>query len=198
MSELETILINIKKINQRKIISSIKSERFLPDNLTISSPEKVYVKRLSQTVKAENLKAIVNSYLQKKLNTKHFHFQILRVTGLEPYPVGEIIYRIKGRKIAAKMTLSVDVIINDQKINTIYIKANIKHFKGIICAGKKITKGEIITSQNIQKALKDIFKIRGEYITEKNNIIGSVAQKQISQGAVIVKKYLSPPLLIRV
>jgi flagella basal body P-ring formation protein FlgA len=174
----------------------IKSSRYLPKNITISSPEKVYVKRLSQTLRTKDLKGTVYRYLQKKVNSDHIEFHMLRVTGLEPYPLGDIRYRIQDRKIKEKMRFSVEIIVNGNKVDTIYIKVSLKILKNIICAAEKIMKGDIITQQNLKRVRKNILKIPGVYVLEEKNIIGQVAKKQIDQGTVVLMKDFKEPLQI--
>jgi flagella basal body P-ring formation protein FlgA len=69
-----------------------------------------------------------------------------------------------------------------------YLSAKIEKTKAVLIAKATISKGDILTEDNIELAHIAVNKIRGDKLTDTNIIYGAKAKKRIAQGRAISKK----------
>jgi flagella basal body P-ring formation protein FlgA len=69
-----------------------------------------------------------------------------------------------------------------------YLSAKIEKTKAVLIAKATISKGDMLTEDNIKLAHIAVNKIRGDKLTDTNIIYGAKAKKRIAQGRAISKK----------
>lgn len=71
---------------------------------------------------------------------------------------------------------------------SIFIPVKVSIQVPIIVSKTKITKGSMITGENIAISWVDLHKIRGEYYESMNLILGARAKRSLSEGSIINKR----------
>jgi len=186
----------IKVFARKRILSIIKSNRSLPEKITINSPQKVYVKRLSQKIRKKDLESFIENYLKNKFPKKKYRFQIIKMSGIDLYPMGRLTFNIRERKIQNKMIFYIRVLINGKSNDTIRVRADVFVYATLICASRNIKKGTILRVSDLQYLQKNILK-KNDYITNTKKIIGYKLNKKALQGDTIYPNNLNAPLLIQ-
>ncbi len=88
----------------------------------------------------------------------------------------------QGRNVNVKISCA------DTESWQLYLNAKVKTMIPVLIANAGISKGSILSSDNVNIEYKDQGSIRGEIINTSNGIIGAKAKRTISKGTAITKR----------
>jgi flagella basal body P-ring formation protein FlgA len=190
----------IKYFDRRKIVSIIRSRRFVPDNIEIISPERVYIKCMGQTLTPARVKDFVGHCLAEELRGRDFEFLSFNVNGLEPYPVAKLeIQPASGRIVRNKGRISsfLDIIVDGRKQDRLNISGRIAVYADLACASRIIEKGSIVSGADMYLERRNIFEINDGFVTDPAAVVGKIATRRIRKGQYINPEFFSEPPVIR-
>ncbi len=189
----------IKYFGRRKIVSMIRSKRFVPADIEIISPERIYVKCMSQTLTPARIRDFVEHCLAEEFRGREFEFLSFNVNGLEPYPVGKLEIQPVSEKIVrnkGRISSFLDIIINGHKQDRVNISGRIAVYADVACALHSIEKGRIISGSDLYFKRKNIFEINDEFITDLKPVEGKIATRRIRKDQCVKPEFFSQPPVI--
>jgi flagella basal body P-ring formation protein FlgA len=190
----------IKSFNKKKIVAVIGRQRYLPENITITSPQRIYVKRASQTISKQDIRQLTDTRLSIVLKNKDYQLTAFSVRGLEPYPQGKIKFYVDSNEIInkkGKLSFFLDVIIDGKKQDRVSVSGMVAVYENILHTARSFAKGETISSKNVFWAKKNIFEISDNYIKTFKEIDQMILKSGIRKNDYLKSSLFSEPPLVQ-
>jgi len=190
----------IRFIDKRRILSAIQGERYLPKDIVITCPERIYVKRASREASVQDIREYVEKRLCGIFKNKEYQFVTFNVRGLEPYPSGDIKFFSDSEDMVdkhGKLSLSVDIVIDGKKIDRVTVSGLVALYETVLLAKRSFEKGEVLSKENVYGAKKNIFEIGDNYIKDFEAVEGKKLVSGIRQGECITANLVEFPPLIQ-
>lgn len=93
---------------------------------------------------------------------------------------------------------SIGVRCNAEKKWSIFVSAIIKAYESVIVLTQPIQRGEIFTRQHLNIEKRDISKVRGDFITQVEQVENKQAARNMPAGAILgLRSFSEPPLIKR-
>ena len=178
----------IKLFYKKKIFSVIQGQTYLPDGISIVSPEKIYVKRLSQTISKQDIRQVIDHRLSLVFKDREYQIKSLTVRGLEPYPQGETQILPDSNDMVknnGKLSFSLNVIIDGVKEDRLNISGKVAVYENILHAGKDLARGGIISREDVYLEKKNIFELGDHFVKSVEAIDGKVLKSGVRKGDCI-------------
>lgn len=190
----------IKSFKKNKILSIIKGQRYLPDNIMVTSPERIYVKRMSQTISRQDIRQVVEQKLSKLFQNRDYQLKTFSVKGLEIYPKGDIkFFLVINEMIRKKGKLSffLDVIIDGKKEDRLSGSGVVAVYENVFHASESHRKGESLSKKNIHLEKKNIFELSDNVIKAFKEIDQKILKSNVKKGDVLKNRFFVDPPLVR-
>jgi flagella basal body P-ring formation protein FlgA len=190
----------IKSFDKIKLRSVIQGQRYLPDNIMIISPKRIYVKRLSQAVSNQEIRQFIDQFLSRVFKNKEYQLTAFSVRGVEPYPQGEIRFRSDpNNKVDKKGRLSffLDVIIDGKKVDRVSVSGRVAVYANVLHTRRSYAKGDTISKENVYRKKENIFTLRDNFIQAFKEIDGKILKSSIRKGDYLRPCIFSDPPLIQ-
>ncbi len=91
----------------------------------------------------------------------------------------------------------VEIHCNSKQQWTVYVSAVIQVYQTVIVAAQPIKRGQILTSNTLHLAKKEISSLRSGFFTQTSNIINKQAKRNINTGSVINQANITEPKLVK-
>ena len=190
----------IKLFSKLSIVSTIEKQRYLPKNVTIESEPRIYVKRLSQNVKKEDIKQFVEQCLTSFYKYQNYEFINFEVKGLETYPKGKIDFFLNGNcepDKKGKFNFGLDIIVEKEKVDTIRVYALIAVYDEVLFVNKSFKRGDSIQKEDTYKKRENIFEFSGNYIKNFDEIEYKILKSRIKKNGYLKAQFFEDPPLIK-
>ncbi len=189
----------VRLFSKNKILSIVKQQRYLPDNIILSSPERVYVKRLSQRISKQKIRQFVEKHFSNTLKNRDYKLETLHVKGLEQYPAGKIKLHLDSTEIInnnGKINSYINVIIDGKQQDRLNISGEIALYENIFFAQNHLARGDIISQDCVYQAKKNIYTLREGFIKTYDELDGKMVKSSIRKGDNFKRSVLIEPPLI--
>lgn len=190
----------IRSIDKRKILSAIHGRRFLPKDILITCPERVYVKRLSRETSVQDIREYVENRLSGIFKNREYQLITFQVKGLEPYPPGKTKLFSDTEEMVdknGKLSLFVDIVIDGKKTDRVSVSGLVALYETVLLAKSSYEKGEILSREKVYAQKKNIFEIGHDYIKSFEAIEGKQLVSQIRKDECITSKLTASLPLIQ-
>lgn len=190
----------LKPVEKRQILSALKGRRYLPDDIVFTCAERIYVKRSSQEVSAEDIRGYVTGRLSKLFKDKEFELISFEVKGLEPYPPGEVEFFSASEGLVdnrGKLSLFVDISIDGKKNDRVTVTGQMALYETVFCVKTTHEKGETLSREQVYMQKKNIFETGDDVIKSFDEIEGKHLASGIRKGECITSKLMAVPPLIQ-
>ena len=190
----------VRLFSKDKILSIIKQQRYLPDNIIFSAPERIYVKRLSQRISKQKIRQFIENYFSNTLKNRDYKLETLHVRGLEQYPVGKIKLQLDSNEIInnnGKINSNINVIIDGKQQDRLNISGRIALYENVFFAQNHLSRGDIISQDCVYQAKKNIYTLRQGFIKTYDELDGKIVKSSIRKGDNFKRSVLAEPPLIK-
>jgi flagella basal body P-ring formation protein FlgA len=190
----------IKSFDRKKICAVVRGQRYLPKNITILSPQRVYVKRVGQVISKQDVRHVMDQYLTRAFNNRDCQLTSFIVRGLEVYPQGKTTLLLDpGGSISKNGRLSffLDVIIDGKKEDRVSVSGAVAVYETVLHTSRAYAKGETISRETVYPEKKNIFELADKGIKTFEEIDQKVLKSNIRKGDVIKQNLLMDPPLIQ-
>ena len=190
----------IKSFDKKKITSIICGQRYLPDSITIISPQQIFVKRLSQTISKQDVRQFVDTQLALFFMNKEYELKTLNVRGLEPYPQGNTTLVLDSNDIVnkkGKLSFFIDIIIDGTKEDRLSISGLVARYENVFYTKRSFKKGETISIDDIILKKKNIFELSENFIKVFHEIDGKILKSGIRKGEYLKTSLLTEPPMVQ-
>ena len=190
----------IKVFDKKKIVSIIRSQRYLPDRVAVSSPDRIYVKRMSQVVSERDVRHFVEQQLANRFPDRSYEILRFDVRGLELYPRGEVGFNItKPQMVDSKGRLSffLDLTVDRVKTDRVSVKGLVAVYESVLLAGRPLKKGQAVTRDDFYFEKMNLFDLGHTYIKDFRVIEGKQLKNNIKKGEPVRDDFFKAPYLVK-
>lgn len=148
----------------------------------------------------EPLRQLAQKYLQQKLSVSNKADTEVSIGHLDPRlrltHCGEktSAFLPAGTKLRGKLTVGIRC--EGHKPWTLYIPANIKVYTDVITASQAISRGTVVTKNDIVSVRKEVSNFYSRYLTNPSQVIGKISKKSLYEGDIFTNRGLKAPLLV--
>jgi len=190
----------IKSFDRTKIASIIQAQRYLPENIRLISPQRIYVKRLGQTISKEAIRRIIDQNLERIFKNRDYELETFNARGLETYPQGKTeLYPDSDDIVDEKGRLSffLEVVIDGKKEDRVSVSGTVAVYDMVLHMAKSCTKGKAIIKEAVFRKKRNIFDLNDNFIHSFEEIDGKILKAGIRKGEVLKSTLLVDPPLIQ-
>ncbi|MFH2060643.1 MAG: flagellar basal body P-ring formation chaperone FlgA [Pseudomonadota bacterium] len=190
----------IRAFSKAKIIAMIQSQKYLPENTIIKSPDRIYVKRLSQVVSKQDVQKFVNQSLFEYFPNKDFELIDFDVRGLKVYPQGKVVFRADPADMVdtkGRLSFFLDLLIDGKKVDRATVKGSVAIYEDVLHTSKPFKKGEAIPREDLYVEKKNIFDLDSDYTSNFQTIDKKILKTGIKKGDYLKASLLCEPFLVK-
>jgi len=190
----------IKTFDKAKILALIGTQKYLPAQTIVLSPDRIYVKRLSQTVTKKHIRRYVVQSLDQQFTGKDYELTGFDVRGLTVYPQGQVTFRTDIFQMVdtkGRLSFFLDLLIDGNKKDRVSVKGSIAIYEQVLCAVKNLKKGQPVLSGDFKFEKKNIFDLDSNYIADFKMIEKMIVKNRINKGAYLKQDFFAHPYLVK-
>lgn len=178
----------IKSFEKRRILSLLQSRNLIHEGMEISCPERIYIKRESQTIEEEKVRERVESFLAERFGNRPLEIEKIKIRGLVPYPVGEVELVIIADDPVdrhGRLSLIMDVLVDGRQQDRLRITGRVAEFENIVCAARNLEKGDTLLAKDLSLERINVFYVRGNVLKGLAAVTGKQLKTSIQKGSPI-------------
>ncbi|WP_022664690.1 flagellar basal body P-ring formation chaperone FlgA [Desulfospira joergensenii] len=178
----------MKSYEKRRIFSMIQSRNLIHEDMNILCPERVYIKRESQSIGRDLVKERVENYLSDRFGNRNLEIEKIKIRGLAPYPCGEIELVVSADDPVdrhGRLSLSLDVMVDGRQQDRLRVTGIVSEYERIVCASRNLEKGSILSSGDLSLERINLFNIRGNALRSPGNVVGKKLKTSIQKGTPV-------------
>ncbi|MCD4722826.1 MAG: flagellar basal body P-ring formation chaperone FlgA [Desulfobacula sp.] len=190
----------IKLLDKKKIVSIIQGQRYLPENIIVTSPQQIYVKRLSQKISKQEVRQFVDSRLSQVFKNQEYQLKTLNIRGLEAYPQGKTRFLFDSNEMInknGKFSCYIDIVIDGIKEDRLRISGVVVLYEKVFYTKRSLKKGATISIDDIILKKKNIFELSENFIKTFDDIDGKILKSGIRKGDYLKTSLLSEPPMVQ-
>jgi len=192
---------DLAQLDKQRIITLIQSQSYLgPGQVTLACPDRVYVKRASQTLDRQRIQQTVDQMLAARFTDRQHTVTGLKIRGLKTYPFGEIrLVPDAGNLVnrSGRLSVYLDVWVNNEKQGRLSVSGTLQVLSAVVCAKKNLRRGEKISASDVMVTQKNLFDLDREFVTRPEEIAGMLLRSDIAKGEVVTMRMVEKAPVIR-
>lgn len=176
----------VKPFEKRRILFLLQSRNLIHEGMNISCPDRVYVKRESQTIEEDQVKERVAAFLTERFGNRLLEIERIKIRGLAPCPAGEVELLVSGDNPVdryGRLSLFIDVLVDGRRQDRIRITGTVAESKKIVCASRNLEKGETVLAQDLTLQRVNVFHVRGDVLEDPGAAAGKKLKASIRKGS---------------
>jgi flagella basal body P-ring formation protein FlgA len=182
-----------------KIGSAIANEK---DEITLTTPDSIVVRRTAQTVSAQQMKSIFKDYVLDSTSwpADRLTFERINTPEALALPEGNLNWEVEGRgnpQRLGNISTSVSFLVDGEMIRKVSVSGRVSVRRSVIKAARRIRKGDVIDRGDITRVSVNSTRINGDAVTELDAVVGKRAVQSLSSGRVLTSRMVDDPPLIR-
>ncbi len=189
----------VKTITKRQLLSSLRFQEDLIDGLGIEIPERVFVKRSSQTVSENDIRSYLEDYMGRQFSGREVSMERLDIPDPVQYPVGKVALRAADPpRIAGdgRFSLGLEVFVDGHKEDRIRISGRIAVYDDVVVAVHSLDRDLSLSKDDGVRVRQNIFTLGGEGIVRLEELDGKRLTREVKKGDAILSEWLKPIPLV--
>lgn len=180
---------------QNNIAYSINSD----EDINVTIPDSIFIKRTAQIIDKETLEAIFKDYILDNApwDSDQIVFERINTPSSIALPKGDLDFEIdekQNQDFIGNFTILVDFKVEGDSRRKIIISGRVSVIKEVVKASRNINRGDIITAEDIVLVSEKCKHSSKNPFTNTNDIIGKRATRRIQADQVIqTGMFESPP-----
>lgn len=191
----------MKKVSGRRIEAKIRSSKLFSSDMILQVPDTVYVKRASQEISIDDLKAIYEGYVGQHLKGEDHEIRDFSVRGLGFYPEGELSLSSpvnkKGSNLNGRVTLYVDVHVDGRDQGRLSLSAWIDIFHEVVCLSRPMTRGTLLAPSHVRVERRNVSNMREMGFSTIQDVVGKVLTRSARQNRILTVNMVTEPPLVQ-
>ena len=191
----------IMKFDKDRLLSKIYSNSLVSRDAPVSGPDLIYVKRSSQSVSEETVRAAFRKYAASETRAEDFKLRNFHVRGFEAYPGGELrIVFDQSRRFepGGRFSTRAGVHVNGKEVDTLLLKGWIDVYETLVCAKAPVKRKTVIQPEDLEVKRVNTSGMRGSYADSVEKVAGMISKSRINDGDFIrLDRLENPPLVKR-
>ena len=191
----------IMKFAKDRLLSKIYSNSLISRDAPVSGPDTIYVKRSSQTVSPETVKAAFMKYAASESRVEDFKLRNFTVRGFEAYPGGDLrIVFDQSRRFepGGRFSTRAGVHVNGKEVDTLLLNGWIDVYEELVCAKAPVKRKTVIQPEDLEVKKVNTSGMHGSYADSVEKVAGRISRSRIDEGDFIrLDRLENPPLVKR-
>lgn len=190
----------INILEKDRIAYALNQQPYLNKEFKFICPEQVYVKRPDQEINREQIIKIITRELSKEFKGKKFELTSLNSRGAGNYPTGRLELVPDYERLVndrGKLSCYLDVIMDEIRLDRISVTGKVAAYENVFFAADEMKKGDMVSSENVNRAEKNIFELRGDPVKDFSRIDGKKVKSNIRKGQYLTSRMFEEPHLIQ-
>lgn len=194
----------IKTITKGQVFSRIRSQSDLPEGSVILVPDKIYVKRTSQSIHTNGIRREVDSFIEAYFQGRDYEFRTVKIEKPALYPSGHLEMIVVPRQGSrgvdrnGNLSLSVDILVDGEKVDSIRVSGKVAVYENVACAARDLVRGDPVVEGDVIWVRKDIFSTRGSFIKNPRQMDGFLLKTDVAKNSPIKSSWLAArPLILK-
>ena len=191
----------IMKFDKDRLLSKIYSNSLVSRDAPVSGPDTIYVKRSSQSVSEETVRAAFMKYAASETRAEDFKLRNFHVRGFEAYPGGELrIVFDQSRRFepGGRFSTRAGVHVNGKEVDTLLLNGWIDVYETLVCAKAPVKRKTVIQPEDLEVKRVNTSGMRGSYADSVEKVAGMISKSRIDDGDFIrLDRLENPPLVKR-
>ena len=139
----------------------------------------------------------VKDTVASNINTSEYEISVIPLDSLLKLPECSVpLEAFKTTGIKAGRT-AIGVRCVAEKKWSIFTSADIKIYETVVVLSRPVQRGEIITKEHLAIEKRDVSKLRGDFVTQTEQIENKQAARQIQAGAILGLRSFIEPMVIK-
>ncbi|MDY6823447.1 MAG: flagellar basal body P-ring formation chaperone FlgA [Thermodesulfobacteriota bacterium] len=187
-----------KAIAASRIVSIVRSKRWLPDNIRIAAPAYVFVRRLSQALPAEILRDRFEAYVKEKDGDGRIEINDFKIIGNTILPDGKLSFDFPeyDKPMMKRVSLNVAVAVDGAPAGSVTLSAWVNRYAPVVTVRHRMRRGSILSGEDLCMTEMNIAKAPSNLVTDKPYARGKRLSCDLMPGAYLRDNMLSVPYLI--
>jgi len=189
----------VKVLNRRQFLSSLRFHQDLIDGLGIEIPDRVFVKRNSQTVCEATLRTFLEDCMGRRFNGKAVSLERIDIPESGQYPVGEVtLAPADSPRISrdGRFTLGIEVFVDGHKEARLRLAGRVAVYETLVVAAHDLSRDLCLSSGDGICVRQNIFTLDGEGIAGQADLAGKRLTRDVQKGEAILSQWLKPVPLV--
>jgi len=189
----------VKTITKRQFLSRLRFHQDVIDGLGIKIPDRVFVKRTSQTVSGKNIQSYLEAYMGREFNDRQIILERLDIPDTDQYPVGEITLSAAGAPRITRdgrFSLGIEIFVDGHKEDRIRTSGRISAFDEVVVALGDLSRGLCLSKTDGVLARHNTFTLDGKGVNDPAALDGMRLTRKVKKGEVILSDWLEPIPLV--
>jgi len=188
-----------KTFSGKWIVSRIRSEKWISEDIRIDVPARVTVIRSFQTLAEECLERLFAEYVQAILPNADTAVRQFKVRGLGPLPLGKVHLTTEPRNdrdSIGRVSLKVGVAVDGQSQGKLFLSGWVDRYERIVCARRFLTRDTVLRAEDLCLQRQNISRMPSNLVCAIDLAIGKRLKQTIKSGACLRENMLEKPPLI--
>lgn len=141
--------------------------------------------------------ALVKDTVAKTINASEYEVSVIPLDSQLKLPecAGPLEATTTGTMKAGRTTIGIRC--NADKKWSIFTSAVITVYENVIVLTRSVQRGDIITGQDLASEKKDVSKLRGDFVTQAEQVENKQAARQMPEGTIVAMKSFIEQKLIK-
>ncbi len=190
----------IRALDERRILSSVRREQYLPEGIKLVFPDQIYVKRSSQSISEDTIAEFVRLRMSNIFKDKECQMVSLSVRGLKPYPLGNVEFSMDSTTLVDKngrISGFLDVMIDGEKHDKLRLSGEVKVFETVLCVTGSFSRGQTLSRSDVVGRKKNIFELRDDYLRSFDDVDQKILTTSVKNGAYLRSSFLEASPLMK-
>ena len=168
-------------------------------NARIAIPDTVCVQSAYQRISETSLKQAFESYVASRLGGIETDISRFKIRGNDSLPLGHISlapFNRNKKPIKGSFSLIMAVQVDGKDAGRLTLSGWVNRYEPVVCAARYISRGEILTSNDIVLKKINISKAPARLVRMPENAVGKQGKTSLRAGGVVRQRQLeSPPMI---
>lgn len=190
----------VKVFDRKKIVSLLNRQKYLPRNIEVISPERIYVKRISQPAPKDKIVKYVEQLLEQESALDEYKLTSFDIRGLKPLPEGTLTLKADKTDILGSkgnFSFSLELFVDGCRAGKVRVSGSTAVYKNVLYISQNMKRGDCLARSDLYYEKKNIFELNGNYITELESAENMILKTGINKGTLLKKNHIREPFLIK-
>lgn len=184
------------------VTSRLRQNNIDVENMEIDAPRYVRVYREAQEVSEQEIRALIESYLESHMPFDHGRIILrsLSLRGNRTIPKGRVAYDIippKGLQLVGNPSFKVLVRVDGEETARLWAALETELLAQAVTAVRYLPRGHIIKSHELVVTEASIGKAPNATFADVDDVVGKRLARSVNQGQLILRNHLESPKMIR-
>lgn len=191
----------VKSVSGRRIQSKVEAHRIFSSEMTLWVPDQIYVERAGQSLDETMLRELYEAYVESGVEKLGLEYSIrdFSIRGLDLYPEGTLSLSdpsFNGKDLKGRVTLYLDVTVNDQEEGRISLTGWVDLFDEVVCLTRPLSRGSSLAMKDLEVERTNVTNERGATLRSIDRAVGKVLKRSVRRRTPLTMEMIeTAPLL---